>query len=111
MAGINGCWSTTDRWWYGRCCNCRAVGTLGCGRRLYSHELPYGFHSLQDSGGAGLCVSNGWVLVLGFVGVVLLNLGSGLWASPLGAVILLISPLFVGLLAPPGVIISNFRRV
>ena len=32
-------------------------------------------------------------LGLGFVGVVLLNLGSGLWASPLGAVILLISPI------------------
>ena len=42
-------------------------------------------------------------LGLGFVGVVLLNLGSGLWASPLGAVIL-------GLSAPPGVIISNFHR-
>lgn len=32
-------------------------------------------------------------LGLGFVGVVLLNLGSGLWASPFGAVILLISPI------------------
>lgn len=32
-------------------------------------------------------------LALGFVGVVLLNLGSGLWASPLGAIILLISPI------------------
>jgi drug/metabolite transporter (DMT)-like permease len=32
-------------------------------------------------------------LALGFVGVVLLNLGSGLWASPLGAIILLISPM------------------
>ena len=32
-------------------------------------------------------------LVLGFVGVVLLNLGSGLWANPLGAIILLISPI------------------
>ena len=31
-------------------------------------------------------------LALGFVGVVLLNLGSGLWASPIGAIILLISP-------------------
>ena len=32
-------------------------------------------------------------LSLGFVGVVLLNLGSGLWASPFGAIILLISPI------------------
>lgn len=32
-------------------------------------------------------------LVLGFVGVVLLNLGSGLWGNPLGAIILLISPM------------------
>ncbi len=32
-------------------------------------------------------------LALGFVGVVLLNLGSGLWASPLGAIILLIAPM------------------
>jgi drug/metabolite transporter (DMT)-like permease len=32
-------------------------------------------------------------LVLGFVGVVLLNLGSGLWSSPIGAIILLISPM------------------
>ena len=32
-------------------------------------------------------------LGLGFVGVILLNLGSGLWANPLGAIILLISPI------------------
>jgi len=32
-------------------------------------------------------------LVLGFVGVVLLNLGSGLWTSPIGAIILMLSPL------------------
>jgi len=32
-------------------------------------------------------------LGLGFVGVVLLNLGSGLWTSPIGAIILLISPM------------------
>ncbi|HYX49973.1 MAG TPA: drug/metabolite exporter YedA, partial [Ktedonobacteraceae bacterium] len=32
-------------------------------------------------------------LGLGFVGVVLLNLGSGLWASPMGAIILLIAPM------------------
>lgn len=32
-------------------------------------------------------------LGLGFVGVVLLNLGSGLWASPFGAIILLIAPI------------------
>ena len=32
-------------------------------------------------------------LSLGFVGVVLLNLGSGLWTSPFGAIILLISPI------------------
>ncbi len=32
-------------------------------------------------------------LALGFVGVVLLNLGSGLWTNPVGAVILLISPM------------------
>jgi drug/metabolite transporter (DMT)-like permease len=32
-------------------------------------------------------------LVLGFLGVVLLNLGSGLWTSPIGAIILLISPM------------------
>lgn len=32
-------------------------------------------------------------LALGFVGVVLLNLGSGLWTNPVGAVILLISPI------------------
>jgi drug/metabolite transporter (DMT)-like permease len=32
-------------------------------------------------------------LGLGFVGVVLLNLGSGLWASPFGAIVLLISPM------------------
>src|SRR5438874_12178083 len=39
-------------------------------------------------------VRSEWLgLSLGFVGVVLLNLGSGLWASPLGAVILLISPI------------------
>ncbi len=39
-------------------------------------------------------VRSEWLgLGLGFVGVVLLNLGSGLWASPLGAVILLISPI------------------
>jgi drug/metabolite transporter (DMT)-like permease len=31
-------------------------------------------------------------LGLGFVGVVLLNLGSGLWSSPTGAIILLIAP-------------------
>src|ERR1700730_8817361 len=35
-----------------------------------------------------------WVgLVIGFGGVVLLNVGSGLWASPLGAIILLFSPM------------------
>ncbi len=35
-----------------------------------------------------------WIgLGLGFVGVVLLNLGSGLWSSPFGAIILLISPI------------------
>lgn len=35
-----------------------------------------------------------WVgLVVGFAGVVLLNVGSGLWASPLGAIILLLSPM------------------
>jgi drug/metabolite transporter (DMT)-like permease len=32
-------------------------------------------------------------LGLGFTGVILLNLGSGLWASPLGAIILLLSPI------------------
>jgi drug/metabolite transporter (DMT)-like permease len=32
-------------------------------------------------------------LVVGFGGVVLLNVGSGLWASPLGAIILLLSPM------------------
>ncbi len=32
-------------------------------------------------------------LVVGFAGVVLLNVGSGLWASPVGAVILLLSPM------------------
>lgn len=32
-------------------------------------------------------------LVVGFGGVVLLNIGSGLWASPLGAVILLLAPM------------------
>src|SRR5258708_15928191 len=32
-------------------------------------------------------------LVLGFVGVVLLNLGSGLWTSPIGAIVLMLSPL------------------
>jgi drug/metabolite transporter (DMT)-like permease len=32
-------------------------------------------------------------LVLGFVGVVLLNLGSGLWTSPIGAIILMLSPI------------------
>src|SRR5215471_849641 len=32
-------------------------------------------------------------LVLGFVGVVLLNLGSALWTSPIGAIILMISPI------------------
>jgi drug/metabolite transporter (DMT)-like permease len=32
-------------------------------------------------------------LALGFVGVVLLNLGSGLWANPFGAMILLIAPI------------------
>jgi drug/metabolite transporter (DMT)-like permease len=38
-------------------------------------------------------VRSEWLgLGLGFVGVVLLNLGSGLWASPPGAIILLISP-------------------
>src|SRR5438270_1290561 len=38
-------------------------------------------------------VRSEWLgLGLGFVGVVLLNLGSGLWESPLGAIILLISP-------------------
>jgi drug/metabolite transporter (DMT)-like permease len=31
-------------------------------------------------------------LGLGFAGVILLNLGSGLWSSPLGAIILLFSP-------------------
>ena len=35
-----------------------------------------------------------WIgLGLGFAGVVLLNLGSGLWSSPFGAIILLISPI------------------
>jgi drug/metabolite transporter (DMT)-like permease len=39
-------------------------------------------------------VRSEWLgLSLGFVGVVLLNLGSGLWASPFGAIILLISPI------------------
>ena len=39
-------------------------------------------------------VSAEWLgLGLGFVGVVLLNLGSGLWTSPIGAIILLISPM------------------
>jgi len=39
-------------------------------------------------------VRSEWLgLGLGFVGVVLLNLGSGLWTSPLGAIILLISPM------------------
>ena len=39
-------------------------------------------------------VRSEWLgLGLGFVGVILLNLGSGLWASPLGAIILLISPM------------------
>src|SRR5438477_8613808 len=39
-------------------------------------------------------VRSEWLgLGLGFVGVVLLNLGSGLWASPFGAIILLISPI------------------
>lgn len=38
-------------------------------------------------------VRSEWLgLGLGFVGVILLNLGSGLWASPQGAIILLISP-------------------
>jgi drug/metabolite transporter (DMT)-like permease len=38
-------------------------------------------------------VRSEWLgLGLGFVGVVLLNLGSGLWTSPPGAIILLISP-------------------
>src|SRR6266566_5544675 len=38
-------------------------------------------------------VRSEWLgLCLGFIGVVLLNLGSGLWASPLGAIILLIAP-------------------
>src|SRR5712692_5734958 len=32
-------------------------------------------------------------LVVGFSGVVLLNVGSGLWASPLGAVVLIFSPM------------------
>jgi drug/metabolite transporter (DMT)-like permease len=32
-------------------------------------------------------------LVLGFAGVVLLNLGSGLWTSPIGAIILMLAPL------------------
>jgi len=32
-------------------------------------------------------------LVVGFGGVVLLNVGSGLWASPLGGIILLLSPM------------------
>jgi len=35
-----------------------------------------------------------WIgLVVGFGGVILLNVGSGLWASPLGAIILLFSPM------------------
>jgi drug/metabolite transporter (DMT)-like permease len=35
-----------------------------------------------------------WIgLVLGFVGVALLNLGSGLWTSPIGAITLLLSPM------------------
>src|SRR6266571_3436815 len=39
-------------------------------------------------------VRSEWLgLSLGFIGVVLLNLGSGLWASPLGAIILLFSPI------------------
>jgi drug/metabolite transporter (DMT)-like permease len=39
-------------------------------------------------------VRSEWLgLGLGFVGVVLLNLGSGLWASPLGAIVLLIAPM------------------
>ncbi|MGZ3618296.1 MAG: EamA family transporter, partial [Ktedonobacteraceae bacterium] len=39
-------------------------------------------------------VRSEWLgLGLGFVGVVLLNLGSGLWASPFGAIILLIAPM------------------
>jgi drug/metabolite transporter (DMT)-like permease len=39
-------------------------------------------------------VRSEWLgLGLGFVGVVLLNLGSGLWASPFGAIILLIAPI------------------
>src|SRR5215469_15527923 len=39
-------------------------------------------------------VRSEWLgLGLGFIGVVLLNLGSGLWASPFGAIILLIAPI------------------
>src|SRR5215469_18270884 len=39
-------------------------------------------------------VRSEWLgLGLGFVGVVLLNLGGGLWASPFGAIILLIAPI------------------
>jgi drug/metabolite transporter (DMT)-like permease len=39
-------------------------------------------------------VRSEWLgLGLGFVGVVLLNLGSALWASPFGAIILLIAPI------------------
>jgi drug/metabolite transporter (DMT)-like permease len=39
-------------------------------------------------------VRSEWLgLGLGFVGVVLLNLGSGLWTSPFGAIILLIAPI------------------
>jgi drug/metabolite transporter (DMT)-like permease len=39
-------------------------------------------------------VRSEWLgLGLGFVGVVLLNLGSGLWASPFGAIILFIAPI------------------
>ena len=32
-------------------------------------------------------------LLIGFIGVICLNIGSGLWASPLGAIILLLSPM------------------
>lgn len=39
-------------------------------------------------------VRSEWLgLGLGFMGVVLLNVGSGLWASPFGAIILLIAPM------------------
>src|SRR6266699_4773454 len=91
MAGINGRWDTSDRGGMG------GVATAEQWVPSSVAAVCIATAPLWISLFAGLWgrwpVRSEWLgLSLGFIGVVLLNLGSGLWASPLGAIILLFSP-------------------